>query len=223
MTTDGQEESFQVVGTKGAKISWVAGSGKDGEQAAELNTMKTLIFLLVVCGSLYAGWRYEVESVDSYRLTVERIVIDRNIVVSLLKIHVGRNASLAVNSQSAQCMVTLADTPANSATDGQVVLTGAKILRPGEAGASIQTFIGVKKLDGVSGFTGGAGVRPVPASTRLDSFFTVSAVAGDYKLDKPIEIALLDGKPVTLVVSKAAKRGGFLSFLPGRSLTSSKP
>jgi hypothetical protein len=150
MTTDGQEESFQVVGTKGAKISWVAGSGKDGEQAAELNTMKTLIFLLVVCGSLYAGWRYEVESVDSYRLTVERIVIDRNIVVSLLKIHVGRNASLAVNSQSAQCMVTLADTPANSATDGQVVLTGAKILRPGEAGASIQTFIGVKKLDGVS-------------------------------------------------------------------------
>jgi hypothetical protein len=185
--------------------------------------MKTLIFLLVVCGSLYAGWRYEVESRDTFRLSVERIVVDRNIVVSLLKIHVGGSASLAVNSQSAQCMVTLADTPANSASDGQVVLTGAKILRPGEKAASIQTFIGVKKLDGVSGFTGGAGVRPVPAATRLDSFFTVSAVAGDYKLDKPIEIALLDGKPVTLVVGKVGKRGGFLSFLQGRSATASQP
>jgi hypothetical protein len=37
-------------------------------------------------------------------------------------------------------------------------------------------------------------------------------VTGDYKLDKPIEIALLDGKPVTLVVSKARSGADFYRF-----------
>jgi len=101
-------------------------------------------------------------------------------------------------------MTTLADSPADAPRDGQVALAASRIARQGETFADIRTFIGAKPSGG-SGYTGGTGGNSVPAATTLDSYFLVTAASGDYKLDTPVEIGRLDGKPVTLVVGKPTK------------------
>ena len=136
----------------------------------------------------------------SFRLTVERVITDQNMIVSLLKIHVWHNASISVSGAGSHCIVNLANSPEDTARDGQVALTASRIItRQGDDSAYIQTLI---RTESASGFAGGPSINPVPAATTLDSFFSVSATSGDYKLDTPIEIGRLDGKPVTLVVGK---------------------
>jgi hypothetical protein len=134
-------------------------------------------------------------------MTVEQIVTDRDEVVSLLQIHVPHNAYISVDSEYSHCVVNLADSPKDAARDGEVVLTASRITRQGDDFAYIQTFIGANANSG-STFAGGPGSRAVPAATTLDSYFTISASSGDYKLDSPVVIARLDGKPVTLTVGQ---------------------
>ncbi len=169
-----------------------------------MNT-RAYILLLAGCFLLSAGcYREATIPSDSFRLTVERVITDRDIVVSLLKIHVRHNASISLSSEFSHCMTTLADSPTDAPRDGQVALTASRITRQGDDFAYIQTFVGAKP-NGGSGFTGGTAVNPVPVTTTLGAYFSVSATSGDYKLDTPVEIGKLNGKPVTLVVGKPIK------------------
>ena len=161
--------------------------------------------LLAGCCLLSAGCQREAAiPSDSYRLTVERVITERDIVVSLLNIHVPHNAGISVTSEHSHCWVSLANSPEDTARDGQVGLTASRITRQGDDFAYIQTLIGAKPSSG-SGFTGGTAVNQIPVATTLDAYFSVTATSGDYKLDAPVEIARLNGKPVTLVVGKPTK------------------
>ena len=141
---------------------------------------------------------------DSFRLTVERVVTDRNVFVAFLKIRVPHDVNISLDGDLFHSMVTLSASPADAVRDGQVALIASRITRQGDEFAYIQTFTGIK-ANGGSGFTGGTAVQPVPAVTRLETYFAVSATDGDYKLNKPIEIARLNGKPVMLTVGRPTK------------------
>jgi len=164
-------------------------------------TIRAFPLLLAGCCLLSAGCHHEAAiPSDSFRLTVDRVITDQNVVVSLLKIHVWHNASISVGSEHSHCIVNLANSPEDAARDGQVALSASRIItRQGDDTAYIQTFI---RTESSAGSAGGPSINPVPAATTLDSFFSVSATSGDYKLDTPVEIGRLDGKPVTLVVGK---------------------
>ena len=169
--------------------------------------IRASILLLAGCCLLSAGCQREAAiPSDSFRLTVEREINSSDFVVSLLKIHVPHNASISVASEFSHCMTTLADSPTDTDAprDGQVALAASRIAQKGDTFAYIQIFIGAKAR-GSSGYTGGTAGNSVPAATTLDAYFSISATSGDYKLDTPVEIGRLDGKPVTLVVGKPTK------------------
>ena len=163
--------------------------------------IRAFLLLLAGCCLFSAGCHREAAAPsDTFRLTVERIITDQNVIVSLLKIHVLHNASVSVGSEHSHCIVNLANSPEDGARDGQVVLSASRIItRQGDYSAYIQTLI---RTESSAGFAGGPSINPVPAATTLDSFFSVSATSGDYKLDTPVEIGRLDGKSMTLVVGK---------------------
>jgi hypothetical protein len=163
--------------------------------------IRAFLLLLAGCCLFSAGCHREAAAPsDTFRLTVERIITDQNVIVSLLKIHVLHNASVSVGSEHSHCIVNLANSPEDGARDGQVVLSASRIItRQGDDSAYIQTLI---RTESSAGFAGGPSINPVPAATTLDSFFSVSATSGDYKLDTPVKIGRLDGKPMTLVVGK---------------------
>jgi hypothetical protein len=137
---------------------------------------------------------------DSFHLTIERVVTNQNVVVSVLKIHVPHSAYVSVGSEPlSRIGVALADSPG----DGQIALGASRIItHQGDDTAYIQTFVSAES----SGNSAAAPrINRVPAATTLDSFFSVSATSGDYKLDAPVEIGELDGKPMTLIVGKSSK------------------
>jgi len=161
--------------------------------------------MLAGCCLLSAGCKRQAAIPDdSFHLTVENVITDRDIVVSLLRVHVPHNSMISLNSEYSHSMVTLAESSGDAPRDGEVALTASRITRQGDKFAYIQTFMGTKP-NGGAGLTGGASTHPVPATMTLDTYFTVFAKDGDYKLGQTIEIAKLDGKPVTLVVGKPPK------------------
>src|ERR1700722_6132193 len=117
--------------------------------------LRTSTLLLAGCCLFSAGCHREaaIPSGD-FRMTVERIVTDRDEVVSLLQIHVPHNAYISVDNEYSHCMVNLANSPADVARDGEVVLTASRITWQGDDFAYIQTFIGAN-ANGGSTFAGG--------------------------------------------------------------------
>jgi hypothetical protein len=84
-----------------------------------------------------------------------------------------------------------------------VALSASRVTCQGDDFAYIQTL--VRPENSNHGFAGGPAIHPVPEATKLEAYFSISATNGDYKLDTPVEIARLDGKPVMLVVGKPTK------------------
>jgi hypothetical protein len=166
--------------------------------------IRASILLLAGCCLLSAGCHRErAVAEDSFRLTVERVITDSEVIVSILKIHVPHDASISVDGDGAHSTVTLPDSPAGTARDGQVALSAARVTRQGDDFAYIQTLVRPESSN--HGFAGGPSIYPVPTTTKLEAFFSISAADGDYKLNTPVEIARLNGKPVMLVVGKPTK------------------
>jgi hypothetical protein len=80
-----------------------------------------------------------------------------------------------------------------------VLLSAARVAPSQDKSAYIQTVIRPRSA---SGYAGGPCLYPVPTDTTLASVFSISATGGVYKLDTPVTIAQLQGKPVMLVVGK---------------------
>jgi hypothetical protein len=162
--------------------------------------------LLVGCTLFIVGCKRDpaVPS-GSFHLSVQSIVTDGDLKVSLIKYRLPESTSVYVDSEHSHGWVSMQDSPTPGKTgqrDGQLILSASRVARVGEAFASIQTLI---RLETDHASAGGPAVNYVPAATNLDAYFSVSATTGDYKLDTPIEIGRLDGKPVTLLVSQSAK------------------
>jgi hypothetical protein len=163
-----------------------------------------LSVLLIGCGHDPAPLKEAAMPSDSFHLTVQRVITDADVVVALLKIHVPHDAGISIDADGGHCGVSLLpDSPGAVVKDGQVALSASRVTRQGDDFAYIQTLIRPESSN--HSFAGGPAIHPVPAATKLEAYFSISATDGDYKLDTPIEIARLDGKPVMLVVGKPLK------------------
>lgn len=161
--------------------------------------------LLVGCGLLFSGCKREVAMrSDSFHLSVQSIITQGDLKVSLIRYHLPQNASVYVHIEHSNGYVSMQDAPTPQGEgrqrEGQVILSASRVARAGDAFASIQTLI---RLETDHASSGGPAVSYIPAATNLDAYFSVTATNGDYKLDTPIEIGRWDGKPVTLLVGKS--------------------
>ena len=139
---------------------------------------------------------------DSFRLTVQEVLSDTDIKVSLLTIQLSRAGHVSVDGDGFHSSTVLPDAQDGAIREGQVLLTAARVAPSQDKFAYIQTLIRPRSA---SGYAGGPSVYPVPTDTTLASFFSISAVGGVFKLDTPVTIAQLQGKPVMLVVGKPTK------------------
>ena len=139
---------------------------------------------------------------DSFRLTVHEVVSDTDTRVSLLTIQLSRAGSVSVDGDGFHKQVALPVAQEGVVREAQVSLSAARVAPSQNKFAYIQTLIHVKTA---TGSAGGPDVHPVPTDTTLASFFSVSATGGVYKMDTPVTIAQMQGKPVTLVVGKPTK------------------
>lgn len=163
--------------------------------------MKPRLSLLVLagCGFLFGCQREASIPGDSFRLTVQEIVSDTDIKVSLLTIQVSRAGHISVVGDGFLSSTALPDAQDGVLREGQVLLSAARVAPSKDKFAYIQTLIRPRSA---SGYAGGPSLYPVPTDTTLASAFSISAMDGIYKLDAPVTIAQLRGKPVMLVVGK---------------------
>jgi len=131
---------------------------------------------------------------------VQEVVSDTDNAVSLLTIQLSRAASVSVDGDGFHSHGVLPDAQDGVIREGQVLLSAMRVAPSQDKFAYIQTLIRERSA---SGYAGGPCVYPVPTDTKLASFFSISATGGVYKLDTPVTIAQLNGKPVTLIVGKA--------------------
>ena len=160
------------------------------------------LVLLAACCLLYVGCQQATAKPfpsDSFRLTVNNVVTDGDVRVSLLTIQTSVPASLSLGTEGSHSRVGLLDPQKGSVSEGQVILTGARIHHRRNENAHIQTLL---RAQSQGGKAGGPSVHEVLSDVTLETFLSVSAKDGVYKLDTPITIAQLQGKPVTLVVGK---------------------
>ena len=168
--------------------------------------IQAFIMLLAGCCLLSAGCQREgATPSDCFHLTVQRVITESDVVVSLLKIHVRHNGYISLDGPDSHGMVALPDSQADAVRDAQIALSASRVVRQGDDSAYIQTFSRVRVGGTDGGVSFGPAVRAVPAATKLETHFSSSVTDGDYKLDTPVEIARLDGKPVMLVVGKPTK------------------
>ena len=158
--------------------------------------------LLAGCSFFFGCQREASIPSDSFRLTVQEVISDTDIKVSLLTIQISRGASVSVDCDAFHSHGVLPNAQDGMVRDGQVLLSAVRVAPSQDKFAYIQTLIRPRSA---SGYAGGTSLYPVPADTTLASFFPISATGGVYKLDTPVTIAQMQGKPVTLVIGKPTK------------------
>jgi hypothetical protein len=133
---------------------------------------------------------------------IQDIVTDSDVRSAILKIYVPHPASISVDGYNFHSVVTIQYLCKGDTEDGQVVLSASRIKVNDD-----KTYIQISEC--ASSWNGnrasGSSLHAVSPDTKLEDFFTISATNGIYKLDSPITIAQLEGKPVTLVVGKPTK------------------
>lgn len=166
--------------------------------------MKIRLSILLLAGCCFLCGCQREASIprDSFRLTVQEVVSDTDARVSLLTIQLSRAGSVSVDGDGFHTQVALPDAQEGVVREAQVSLSAARVAPSQDKFAYIQTLIHAKTA---SGSAGGPSVHPVPADTTLASFFSISVTGGVYKLDIPVTIAQMQGKPVALVVGKPTK------------------
>ena len=158
--------------------------------------------LLVGCCFLCGCKREGSIPSDSFQLAVQEVVSDTDVRVSLLTIQLSRAASISVYRGDSHCHVVLPDARDGVVREGQVLLSATRVAPSQDKSAYIQMLI---RLRTAGGSAGKVGVYPVPADITLASFASISAAGGTYKLDTPVTIGQMQGKPVVLVVGKPTK------------------
>jgi hypothetical protein len=167
--------------------------------------IRASILLLAGCCLLSAGCQSETAiPSDTFHLSVEHVITHSELTVSLLKIHAPHDAYIHLDSeQFHHGGLLMGNSPGEAARDGQIAFSASRLAREGDHSTYIQTFMRAESFG--NSVTAGPALIPVPAATALDTYFSISATSGDYKLDTPMEIGRLDGRPVTLVVGKPTK------------------
>ncbi len=162
--------------------------------------MKIRFSILLLAGCCFLCGCHHEASIpgDSFRLTVQDVISDADVRVSLLTIRLLHGASISIDRVG----VVLPETRKGAAREAEVLLSATRVAPSQDKSAYIQTLIRARTGGGSAG---GASVHPVPTDTTLDSFFSISAAGGTYKLDEPVTVAQMQGKPVTLIVGRPTK------------------
>ena len=161
--------------------------------------LRLSILLLAGCCFLFGCQREASIPSDSFRLTVQEVISDTDIKVSLLTFQLSRAAHVSVVGDGFLNSGVLPDAQDGVIREGQVLLSAVRVAPSQGKSAYIQTLI--RERSG-SGYAGGPCLYPVPTDTKLASVLSISATDGIYKLDTPVTIAQLQDKPVMLVVGK---------------------
>ena len=139
---------------------------------------------------------------DRFRLSVEEIVADGDMVVSVLKITVPVKASVSVDTGESHNHVTPGDPLVDGPRDAEVLIAAARVAPARSVEAFVQVLLRPRDA---SGYAGGPQVFAIPAEAKLEEFFKPTAAEGIYPLDRPLKIAELRGQPVNLTVGKPTR------------------
>jgi hypothetical protein len=169
-----------------------------------MNIRGSILSLAGCCLLLVGCQREAAIPNDRFHLTVQSVIVDADVVVSVLKIRVPHGGRISVDADGGHSMVTVPpDSAEGVAKGGRVALSASRVTRQGDNFAYIQTLIRAESSK--HSFAGGPSVHAVPVATKLETYFSISATDGDYMQDTPIEIGRLNGKPVMLVVGNPIK------------------
>lgn len=136
---------------------------------------------------------------DRFTLSVAEVVTGEDMVVSVLKISAPKKVSISVDADDSHNHVTPGDPLVDGPREGEIVLAAARVAPAGSDDAFIQVLLRARAQ---AGYAGGPAVFRVPAETKMDAFFIITAADGTFPLDSPVKIAELRGKPVNLTVGK---------------------
>ena len=163
--------------------------------------MKLIAHLIAVGIALVVAGCATRKNSQAFHLSVEPVITHSELTVSLLKIHAPHEVFIHLDSEQIHGGgFLMVNVPGETVTDGQIAFSASRFAQEGDHSTYIQTFMrGESHGNSVDA---GPKLNPVPAATALDTYFSISATSGDYKLDTPMEIGRLDGKPITLIVGK---------------------
>lgn len=190
----------------------VRGRADEFVEKAIMKIRVTLFSLGVACLAVAGCRQLPVAAPNNtFHLTVERVISNREILVSLVKIQVKTKAPpdlyLSVTSlqNTASSLGVLMVGMSNGAErSASVAFSASRFTQPGDQNARVQLY---EQAQSGGNSAGGPSWWPVPSATELASYFSISASDGDYPLDTPLKIGVLDGKPVILTVGKMPKQG----------------
>jgi hypothetical protein len=143
---------------------------------------------------------------NNFHLTVERVITNSDMLVSLVKVEVKIKAQqdvhLSITSLAnveSSLSVLIAGGSNGEAGSGQVAFSASRFSRSGDEYAQVQLY---EQAQSGGNSAGGPSWRRIPSATQLADYFSISAADGDYPMDTPMKIGDLDGKPVMLTVVK---------------------
>ncbi|RYD48632.1 MAG: hypothetical protein EOP85_03170 [Verrucomicrobiaceae bacterium] len=117
-------------------------------------------------------------------------------------VHTVSAGAISVDYGSRLGGTVIAAPDATGVREGSVNLIVNLTVPAGGGDAELATLVSTRS----DGSHGGSGLtEKVPGNSTLTGIFTFTAKNGDYPLDTPLEIARINGKPVTLTVGKPTK------------------
>lgn len=137
---------------------------------------------------------------NRFQVTIQKSVNDANVFVTVLKIQAVSPGSISLDQDGGHSSLGLPEPNAAGLREGSVILLGSRIEPTKEGDVYIQSLIRGQISDGT--FAGGPSIDTLPKGTQLADHFAITAKAGEFLFDSPIEVGRLRGKPVTLTVGK---------------------
>ena len=194
-----------------AYVTWREKTGSGFWMTTGLHAVLNFFAWIMIAAATLSNDTQDTVSGDNFRLEVQRVTTNNDLLVTVLKIHVAEDAAkskkvqLSCSCGDARGTVTLSDPTAGIMQDGEVMLSAWRIIaNQSDNSAYVQMLIQVKATNNVVELNAvdESGVRTFPKWVRLDHYLIITAHDGVYPLNKPVWVAVLNGKGVTLNVGK---------------------
>jgi hypothetical protein len=138
-----------------------------------------------------------------FRLTLQEVATDENVRAALLTIHTESAGSISVDEEGKHSSAILHEPNASGFREASIAVIASRIAPSGNGDIYIQTLIRPQTPNGA--FAGGPSTYSLQRATQLADFFRITAKNGEYPFDTAVEIAQLQGKPVTVTIGKPTK------------------
>lgn len=159
-------------------------------------------FVLVLTVCLFSGCHRKPEAAadtSSFTLEVTELASGSNNIISTLYVSAKQAACLSIQSEGFEGQAGLSDAEGAELHEATVLLSATRIAPEQSSQSYIQVFVNFAVED--SKF-GAPVLHTIPTNVSLPAFFSICASNGVYKFDAPVTIAMVEGKPMKLVVGK---------------------